>query len=42
MGYPHTDSDQSGLAEELTIESIFDVDSTAPDETQRTVQRYLS
>jgi len=42
MSYPHVPADQSVVSEDLTIESLFDVDSTAPYETQRTVQRYLS
>lgn len=42
MSYPHAPADQGDFTDGLTIESVFDVDTGAPYETQRTVQRYLS
>ena len=42
MSYPHAPADQGVFPDGLTIESVFDVDTGAPYETQRTVQRYLS
>jgi len=42
MSDPHDPTDQSGFGEDHTIENLFDVDTTGPYETQRTVQRYLS
>jgi len=42
MSYPHAPSDQPAATRGRSIESVFDVDDTAPYETQRTVQRYLS
>lgn len=42
MSSPDTPSDQTAADRGLSIEHVFDVDPTAPYETQRTVQRYLS
>ena len=42
MSDPHDPTDQGGFGEDHTIENLFDVDTTGPYETQRTVQRYLS
>jgi len=42
MSNPHDSADQGGIGENNTIENLFDVDTSAPYETQRTVQRYLS
>lgn len=42
MSHPHAPSDQATSVGGHTIEEIFGVDDTAPYETQRTVQRYLS
>lgn len=42
MSYPHIPSDTTAADRGRSIEHVFNVDETAPYETQRTVQRYLS